>query len=181
MAKPRSQAQKFVVGTLTAVSQFFGVSGTTIDKWRARGMPVSRRGYDLSLIARWRLERGDVSAVDDADGSLPARLKLADVRKAEADAEIREAKRDTLNGSLVERSVAAACLERAFAIVASRLQSLPEELATSVDPLFRTDLMTDAEQKIRSALDQARREIVGLEWTGGSVADDETDPQTEGA
>lgn len=45
----------------TEAQKIFGVSGTTLDKWRAKGAPHTRSGrkvfYDIPRLIEWRVER----------------------------------------------------------------------------------------------------------------------------
>lgn len=59
----------------TAIAVFFAVNPSTIDKWRARGMPGSPGKWDVAEIARWRLKRLEELRKAAEEGDPDRRLK----------------------------------------------------------------------------------------------------------
>ena len=59
MANNINENRSFVVGTLGTVAAFFGVQEQTVRSWRMRTspMPGEPGAWDLSVIARWRIEQ----------------------------------------------------------------------------------------------------------------------------
>lgn len=140
---------------MVEVAEFFGVSHTVVRKdWRARGMPGGNACYPLDEIARWKIERErEINRPKESeDDDLAARLEVAEVEIAEADARLKELKLAEAEGRLIDREQAIAEVESAFNVVRARLEQIPGEVATTVPPELRADIIADWKHKIRLAL-----------------------------
>lgn len=145
------------------LAQFAGVSRDTIKEWRKKpGFPVGPDGEtELWALAIWRLKSdGVIPSAEDQE--LPRR-ELAEIRKIEADAVLKEAKAREQLGQLLDKSAVVAALTTLFHAVRARLQAVPGEIAASLPPKIRNELSRDIEYKIELAL----RELAAWNGPGG--------------
>ena len=112
VAKRRKKAKSRIVGSLKKVAEHYGVQPSTVkNDWRHQGMPGEPRNWDLDAIDRWRSTRQsqkdrsgklrpDGKSINDQNGETSnvqlemefakTRSALADARKKDADARIKE-------------------------------------------------------------------------------------------
>ena len=153
MAKKRGKTKggnEFCVSTLTAVQRFYGVSWPTIKEWRNQGMPVrDDRLYDLREIFRWwidseKFKRTTGCSIQPGNSLEEEKLRIeVETKRLKLQNEARE---------LVKRQNAYATIENMFHRVRTRLESIPEELSSSLPPETRAAYIDDAKQKIRLIL-----------------------------
>jgi hypothetical protein len=146
---------KWVATSTVEVAEFFGVSDTVVRKdWKARGMPGERGCYDLSEIARWKIERernlNQPKELDDE--RLAERLELAEVLSAEADAGMKQLKLAEAEGRMMDRDQVVAEIMEAFNIVRARIEQIPGEVVATLPPELRPDAHTDWKHKVHLAL-----------------------------
>lgn len=131
---PAKPDDRFVVASLRAVANFFGVSETTVRKeWQARDMPGRPGCYRLDEVARWKTkreqERANAPGIPGDVDSAKQRKQEADARKAEI--EVRRSEREDLQeeGQLVSLDWVCGILSRALTTFRQRCQALPAERA----------------------------------------------------
>lgn len=145
------------------LAQFAGVSRDTIKEWRKKpGFPVNENGEtELWAFAVWRLRCDGL--IGSPDGQELNRRELAEVRKIEADAILKEAKAREQLGQLLDKPAVLAAIATLFHAVRARLEAIPGEIASSLPPQFRTDVTRDVAYKIELAL----REMAAWSGPGG--------------
>lgn len=128
--------------TRQQIAELYGVAVKTVDNWSTEGMPGSGTTRDLGEVVRWRRARdkhgdGDVSK---------AELEKEKLRIANEHAELklREAR-----GELISRPGAEASFTALINSVRSRLEAMPEELASGLPGDQRADFVADAKNKVR--------------------------------
>lgn len=136
--------------TTDEVAEFLGLSDRrSVQAYFAKGCPSEKTkdGYDLQAIMLW--VKANVWCKSGKDSG---RLEEAEIRKAEADATLKETKVKQLIGQLISKVVVIAALSKLFNEIRARLQAIPGELASSIPPELRTDLTLDLETKINLIL-----------------------------
>ena len=139
--------------TLADIAKATGLNFRTLESWRQLGMPscFERNKYDLRKTLPWivehvqkRTKTGKVApASEDATKAALERRKLL------ADAVAKELRVRKTIGELVDRNVAKATFESMCHRIRSRLEAVPEELASSLPANLRGDYLVDADHKIR--------------------------------
>lgn len=141
---------------MAEVAEFFGVSPTAVQRdWRRQGMPGENGRYPLNEIAQWKIQRErdqNKPGISAEQKSLKERYDLAEVIKAEFDAEIKRIKVEELEGRLIDKETAIAEVEEMFHRIRARLEQIPQELGTTIPPEIRADLIADMRYKIQLVL-----------------------------
>lgn len=116
-----------------------------------KGCPTaSGSGYDVAEVVAWF--RAHEWQPQDQSDTLKDRLLVAEVLKAETDAAIKKVKLRTTLGQLVARAVYVTGVTTLFNFVRQRLQAIPEELASSLPPELRADVLVTLKGKVRLIL-----------------------------
>ncbi len=116
-------------------------------------MPGEKGAWDLSEIAKWRLARvPHRKAAAAGDGSDDDSKTALECEKLRIDNEHRALKLAKARGALVERDAVAVAISQMFHRVRSRLEALPDELASSWPPEIRADSLADSREKVALAL-----------------------------
>lgn len=141
---------------LKELAAFLGVSPNTIRHWFRRPDWPARdeeRGFDLAKVHRWMLERekAKTKPVAAGDGDDKSAAQLAKDKLA-VDVETRKLRLMKEAGELVLRKNAYATIEQMFHRVRTRLQAIPEELASSLPAEVRAEYVHDGKHKIRLIL-----------------------------
>lgn len=124
------------------------VGERTIHAWRNAGMPTRGRGeFELGEVIEWARANVWTSKVNDSTEE-GERLRAAELLKAEATAARAALRFRKEAGELIERAVAISLLCTQAAMVRTRLQAMPGEIASSFPPELRHDLMLELENKI---------------------------------
>lgn len=118
--------------TKPELAEILGITTQAVDQMMRRGCPMVRHGgrghggtlFDTAAVIAWREER----AATMAKGPV-VDLEEAKVRKAVADAEDAELKVAERRGELVSIDDVADLVEREYASVRSRLESIPDKVA----------------------------------------------------
>ena len=134
-----------MVLSIAAVAAFFGVNRNTITTWIANGMPrLAGRKYDLSAIAIWWRENVlpnvNQASEDSTEGLEREKLRIANER----------ARLKLLHeaGQLVSRTAALSEIEQLFARLRARLESVPDEMGTSLPPELQAEAVADWKMKV---------------------------------
>ena len=128
------------------VAAFFDVSEETVRQWKKQGCPETSAPYDLAEIRRWRearLKRQWANAGTDASKTELERQKL------QIDNEHRLLRLRQDAGELVSREETKAEMVRMFHRLRGRLESIPEEIAASVPPALRDEVIATLRHKMR--------------------------------
>ena len=87
--------------TIAGVAKAFGRDPALIHKWWMQGCPKGRRGrYDIFKISEWLADR-KTGGESTPEADIQARLKLAQLKRAEADAELRALEAAERNAELM--------------------------------------------------------------------------------
>ena len=158
--------------TIKLLSQAVGMQDRSLyQDWRGKGCPGKcQHGYPVTAVIQWAKDHvwrngPGMNPVDhgDADAdpmSLKSRYDIAEVLKMEFEAELKRLKVAKEKGLLVDRESVKAFVEEMFHRVRARLEQIPQEVATTVPPEIRADVMADFKHKISLVL----RELEG--WAG---------------
>jgi phage terminase Nu1 subunit (DNA packaging protein) len=155
----------------------FGVDLRTIQRWAIKGH-INREGtdeYDLDsadlyYIERLQdeIERYKKTFEGDGDGNPQARLVLAQCRKTEAEAALKELELEKAKALLIEIKEVQDTLSHVLTTVKSRISALPARVALQLsgmdDPRAIAALLT-------KILDEALNELSGL-FENGEVSDE---------
>lgn len=163
------KSSRWIVSSRSQVAEFFGVTPTLVNRdWAHQGMPGSRGNYPLDEIAQWRdgrLRETLRPGPSQEDKDLQERLEIAQVEKAEFDAKLQELKLRSARGELVNRDAAKAEVEEMFHRVRARLEQIPQEVAGTVPPELRADVIADWRHKVSLVL----KEMEG--WGDGELGE----------
>lgn len=134
---PRRSGQTVNRADLAAI---FGVVPNTVTEWVRKGCPVLSRGshgreyqFDTAAVIKWRMD-GLKEGLSKSDGREKPNFEIDRARKMQADADIAEVERDLARGSVVRISEVEDAVRAEYAVVRTRLGSLPGRLAPKVDP-----------------------------------------------
>lgn len=166
--------------TLKEVADAFDVSQETVKTgWRPMGMPGQAGSYDLAEVIAWKIGRqlraeGRASVQGEEEVSVALdRKRLADARKAEADAEGRERENAVAVGNILYRDD----VERELAemIIAARENFLriPREMLPRFPKHVAEDLRGELATKIEASL------TVMAEWRPKALGVGEEEEQTD--
>ncbi len=146
MSENIDAAAQLVVTTKRAVARLFNVRLETVIAWeKTRGMPVRSDGhYDLYDIMRWYEERQSVKKGGSHNTLAKEKLQLEIATK--------RLKLQKEAGELVSRAAAESKIETMFALVRTRLQAIPDELAATVPAKLRAQFVADCGHKIQLIL-----------------------------
>ncbi len=136
--------------TLQEIADAIGlVERSSVRELIAKGMPQSVEG-----AKEWHAENirgGRPASNASEDSSYQKKLKHeAECKRIEAARRGLEFRR--MMGKLVERDVVDRWVSKAFARVRSRLESIPDELAATVEPGIRSQVAADHRERIRLIL-----------------------------
>ena len=160
---------KHVVQTVVEVADFFSVSRQTVFEWKNKGMPTLDDGYDLKEVLKWR----DAWAAKQ-NSEIETDIEREEYLKMKAERQTKQAKLAGYVGKVIEKSIVITLLSSFAAVVRSRLQAIPGELAASIPPEFRHDLMIELEQKISLILTEM------ASWLLPSSLKTKSEPTTSG-
>lgn len=110
--------ERHLAATLNDVARHFGVDVRTIHNWKNNGMP-GEPPYDLDAIAAWRSSRGQCRPDEDA----------AAARKAEAQAQLMEARLQKVRGELLDFETVRRLFVRHITEAGTILEQLPDRIA----------------------------------------------------
>lgn len=142
---------RWIVSTFREVATFFGVEVRSVkERWAhwQPPMPGEEGRYDLSAIARWRIERLEEQAglrQSSTDRELDRRNKeLTNAHK--------ELRLQQESGLLVERAAVAAVMAEIMNDVRVQLERLPATVAAVIDPAIRANVQRDIGHQIELIL-----------------------------
>ncbi len=148
------QTRPYVVPTLGAVAEFFGVQEQTCRTWRLRAdpMPGQPGEWNLSEIARWRIAaeqskhrpRTENDAILDIIGS-PGSEDWKD-RWLRAKALLCEEQLAEVQGRLVDLDEIAPIMRRAGTLLADAIRRLEAEFGSDAADIMRTPLERMSEE-----------------------------------
>jgi hypothetical protein len=118
------QQREWTVRTLADVARFFGVATQTVKQWRIdpEPMPGEEGAWPLAEIVRWKLAKATAQA-RPAEGGVESRTKQIELER-------RQLKLAKERGELVSRVAAQQAIAGMFARLRTRLEALPDQLAT---------------------------------------------------
>jgi predicted transcriptional regulator len=148
-----AERHKWHAETLAELAAFLGKSPHTVRHWlRHESFPRrdEQRGYDLAEVHHWVLafearKRKSAPQGEQTNAEL-------EHEKLQIDVAARKLKLQQQAGELVLRENAYSTIETMFHKVRTRLQAIPEELASSLPPEVRAEYVHDAKHKIRLIL-----------------------------
>lgn len=162
---------------LKDVAAFFAVAFDTVKRdWRAAGMPGKPGSWDLSAIARWRIEKGDRRRSEPNPPPSPAAPATAGDtaeavptnRDAWNDPEFtnqfeqwrgRKLKNDALSGQIVLRADVARDAAELLSALRDGLENFPEKLAGELPFAQRSALRQRLEHLVEIELNRLADEI----------------------
>ncbi|HEY3965485.1 MAG TPA: hypothetical protein VGM05_13095 [Planctomycetaceae bacterium] len=163
----------YVVTSAAEVASFARVSARTVATWLARGMPGGSGRYDLRDVFEWVRVHVPVPhsvakaagrpqlAVDPPTGPTKDDLEKDKLRIGNERLALRLARE---RGELINRAAAVAEVEQLFCAIAARLDSVPDEVGSSLPPDLRADIVADWKNKMNGV----RRELAGFKIEEGS-------------
>lgn len=123
----------------------------TVTDLRRKGMPQSIDGAKAWYAAHGGAPAEASGDEDEGAGAYQRKL-VAEARCKEADAQRKELDYRERVGELVERDAAHRTLRQMLTRVKARLQSIPDELAATVEPGIRSQVAADHRERIRLIL-----------------------------
>lgn len=142
-----------------AIAKAFGVTDTSIGKWRDAGCPMSKdRTYDLPVVIAWWGERERKNAREEGErlgasgGTTSGSPALERVR--ESDALSRELKNLRDLGEVVDREKVELDWGRSVTLFSSILQSLPARLAKRLEGKSAVEISAMLDDDLRAAVQQ---------------------------
>ena len=146
---------QFQVNSQREVSDFFGVSRSAIKGWLEEGAPRKKKGrswvYDLSAIARWKIERSQQYATSAA-------VTEWKDRSQEYNAKLKELELLQKQGELMPTAEIVSDLRELYIEVRTHLMAAKNDLPTSVHDQYEQS-ERDALARIVADLD-ARVEAI---------------------
>lgn len=154
----------YTVRTLGEVAVFFGLAVSTVKAWRMgeNPMPGQPGGYQLDLIAQWRLKAAGVSV----GGADPLRQKLERELIEIRIKKLRD-EQEVARGKLMEREEVARDVRRWLTALRSTLLTVGRSISTLVGSDQKATAKKLAEDIVWRALEEARHAMV----SGESVDD----------
>ena len=147
-SKAKSPAKPGCVRTLQEIATLSGISYTSIRQWgKVADFPREPDGtFSIWAIATWREKRlhAESAPQDGSDENL-------DRVERQLDIEHKRLKLRVVAGKLVSRAASKATVEQLFHAVRTRIEALPEELATAVPAEVRARVITDCRHKVQLA------------------------------
>ncbi len=151
-----------ILATQREVAEFWGTTHDTVARgWRTRGMPGIEGRYSVREISRWLAQRYAQGSGAESD-TLHAR-RVAETRKIEADAKLRELKLKMEQGQYcsIER------VRLLFAEIAGRsrdtLMRLPSELLPVLPREHATMIAKEVDTKVRGVLEMLCKRLCEIE------------------
>jgi phage terminase Nu1 subunit (DNA packaging protein) len=146
--------------TAKELGQILGVSGRTIETWADKEFLLrsnNRQGFDLVTGAGYRIsdltEKIEKAKNNSEDGK---RLYVAQCRKTEAEASVKELELEEKKGNLIPINEAVNEIKDAFVRVRARMVAIPTRLAPELAGI------TDPQQvaaRLQSVIDEALNEL----------------------
>ena len=140
---------------LGALAAELGVSLATVNRWLEAGLPARKRGgrwrCDLEVVRAWRAkhERPPAAAAPEAPGRADAEL-----RKANALADLRELELAKRRGEVLSREELRHALGDALYSLRSRLLSLPPQVAARCEMQRRREIELLLSAELTAALEE---------------------------
>lgn len=136
--------------TIAGVAKAFGRDPALMHKWWTQGCPKGRRGkYDIFAIAEWLADR-KTGGESTPEADIQARLKLAQLKRAEADAELRALEAAERSAELMPvGDVARGNVDRARA-----LRSVCDRLKSELPPLVKMKELAECRKIIGPRIDR---------------------------
>ena len=148
--KPGSKPPKMV--NASDLSRMMGVEPSTIRSWREKGMPFEDvNGDELYVVTEavlWWANWKEVIRLPSESETDPNDKEALECEKLRLENARRELKLENERGRLVRRDNVLTQIEQMFHKIRSRLESAPEELASSLPPELRADYLADCRQKM---------------------------------
>lgn len=156
----------------------FGVNARTIQRWAVEGH-INRDGtdeYDLDSADLYfieqlqdEIEKFKRAADAGSDGNPQTRLTLAQCRKTEAEAALKELELERAKALLIEIKEVESTLSHVLTTVKSRIAALPARVASQLSGMTEPRAIAAHLTKV---LDEALNELSGL-FENGEVDSDE--------
>lgn len=166
----------WIASSQVEAAQVLGIHQRTFADWLSSGCDCkTSRGYSIPHAIEWaRNNVWKAPAKAQAPEGLD-RMEAAELRKAEADAAIKEAKAEQLVGALVDREAVVGAVRLMMAMIRNRLQAVPEEVGGVVPPEWRADITLDMQDKVALILNEM------ASWSESQNLDDGTAETTFGS
>lgn len=168
--------------TQADLAAWLGVNPRTLRDWiDNHGLKCFEpgRGYHIPSAVQWAIANRWTTK-EPATPETDDRREDAELRKAEADASIKEARAEQLLSALVDRDAVKAAIRVLLDSIRDRLRTVPEEVGTVIPEAFRADIVLDIGDKVAliiTEIDSAESAMVPV---GSAVAvDDDQEPEQE--
>ena len=170
--------EPWIVGSLADVARFFRVHPDTVRTWRRQGLPGDKGAWNLSAIVAWREGRRRATP-EMIPGAAEGRFE-ADARKATADADLYEMKRDQRRGDLIDVDT----VTRVYARHATHARALWEQAPDRLLGLLPATATGDDKRRFRAEATRIIEDVVHAFYTdllqqeneAPDGSGDETDP-----
>lgn len=154
-----------------------GVSGRTFREWIAQGCDcwVEGCGYSIRKALAWAVANR-WTPKQPANPEALDRREAAELRKAEAVAELTEARAESIIGALIDRETVEAEIDRMAGRLLERLAAVPGELAAVVPEAWRAGIALDSADRISMIRREVESFVASRPWATRPAAEVE---QTE--
>jgi phage terminase Nu1 subunit (DNA packaging protein) len=162
-------------GSIPEVGRVTGVPSRTIENWKANGIIPVNQFNEVGVFAVFKqdLSRKE-EEIDRLKGNSPTkdlgeRLTLAQCRKIEAEADLKELELEKAKALLIEIKEVESTLSHVLTTVKSRIAALPARVASQVSGMTEPRAIAALLTKV---LDEALNELSAL-FENGEVDSDE--------
>lgn len=144
-AKTKKPLKPGCVQTLQEIATLSGISYTSVRGWaKTQGFPVEPDGsYSIWEIATWRAARQPAPVVQNDDDETDR-----DELRKEIQNRLLLLKLGEKSGELVSRSQAKAEITRMFHLLRTRLEAIPDQVATGLPPDLQPEIAADWKRQI---------------------------------
>lgn len=151
--RPGKEEPKKVIAA--ELGRLLGVNRKTIHEWRSKStfprptVTGKTEKWDVLDVFYWVFVT-HLRHLGEGGGNLPAAARKAELEcvKLEQENERRQIKLEAERGKYVLRDAIYAEIESMFHRIRSRLEAVPDELASTVPPELRPDYLADARHKM---------------------------------
>lgn len=146
--------EKWEVGSLGEVAEFFGLHTQTVKQWRTESPPMPGRegAWPLPAIVKWRHQKLAQSDVRTAK-------QQADLELQQVAVEQKRLELSRLKGELVELAEVEVWASAAMVETREMLMQLPQMIAASAPPEIREFARAETDRHCRDILAMLRRKL----------------------
>lgn len=172
MAKNKDDGTRY---TYTEIAERFGVEISTASRiWSGKGLDIN---WPKKLVDQWLL----ANVIEPLrNGDTKGQIQKANLRKLEAEADLKELELRQQSGELIPVAVVQQTLSQYFYQLRQVLRSIP---ASSYVELFESQDALELKIKLQDKIDRQLEEIGGYEYEGtyeDQLPEDDEDPNEGG-